>query len=154
VASRSKRGSRINLGRHLNNTNLYVCTYLYHLPGVTFGLGFSLLACKVAVQTIPITWASPILILHGLIRAWFYELRIRDAALGVRPIWAYDSEKPDIYKEPERFAKVITGYDLMTDSELGLNTFVEREGNYKQIAARGMRIDLEDKPIASQKAIV
>jgi hypothetical protein len=36
----------------------------------------------------------------------------------------YSSEKFDIHKEPERFVKVIAGYTLMTDAELGLNTFI------------------------------
>jgi hypothetical protein len=37
---------------------------------------------------------------------------------------AYNSEKFDLHKEPERFVKVIAGYALMTDAELGLNTYV------------------------------
>ncbi len=67
---------------------------------------------------------------------------------------AYSSEKFDIYKEPERFVKVIAGYALMSDAELGLNTFIKRDGNGKYIVARYVRISLEDKPIASTKAIV
>jgi hypothetical protein len=35
----------------------------------------------------------------------------------------YSSEKFDIHKKPERFVKAIAGYALMTDAELGLNTF-------------------------------
>ena len=38
----------------------------------------------------------------------------------------YSSEKFDIHKEPERFTRVIAGYALMTDAELGLNTFIKR----------------------------
>jgi hypothetical protein len=67
---------------------------------------------------------------------------------------AYSSEKFDIHKEPERFVKVIAGYALMSDAELGLNTFIKRDGNGKYIVARDVRISLEDKPIASTKAIV
>jgi hypothetical protein len=66
----------------------------------------------------------------------------------------YSSEKFDIHKEPERFVKVIAGYALMTDAELGLNTFIKRDGNGKYIVAQDVRISLEDKPIASTKAIV
>ncbi len=66
----------------------------------------------------------------------------------------YNSEKFDIHEEPERFVTVIAGYALMTDAELGLNMFVKRDGHSKRIAARDVRIDLEDKPITSQKAIV
>jgi Fungal protein kinase len=67
---------------------------------------------------------------------------------------AYSSEKFDIHKEPERFVKVIAGYALMSDAELALNTFIKRDGNGKYIVARDVRISLEDKPIASTKAIV
>jgi hypothetical protein len=37
---------------------------------------------------------------------------------------------------------------------LGLNTFIKRDDNGRYIFARGVRIALEDKPVASQKAIV
>jgi len=66
----------------------------------------------------------------------------------------YSSEKFDINKEPERFIRVIAGYALMTDTELGLNTFIKRDETGKYIVARDVRIFLEDKPIASTKAIV
>jgi hypothetical protein len=66
----------------------------------------------------------------------------------------YSSKKFDIHEEPERFVKVIAGYALMTDAELGLNTFIKRDGNGKYIVARDVRISLEDKPIALTKAIV
>ncbi|KAM3066403.1 hypothetical protein ACMFMG_012093 [Clarireedia jacksonii] len=65
----------------------------------------------------------------------------------------YNSEKFDVHKEPERFVRVIAGYTLMTDAELGLNTFVKHDGNGKYIVARDVNICLEDKPIASTKAI-
>ncbi len=66
----------------------------------------------------------------------------------------YNSVKFDIHKEPERFVKVLAGYAMMSDAELGLNTFIKRDGNGKYIVTRGVRISLEDKPIASTKAIV
>lgn len=66
----------------------------------------------------------------------------------------YNSEKFDIHKEPERFVKVIAGYGLMSDAELGLNTFIKRDENGKYILAQDARIYLENKPIASTKAIV
>ena len=78
---------------------------------------------------------------------------------SVMRLWVFDrsgpysSEKFDIHKEPERFVRVITGYALMTDAELGLNTFIRRDGN-KYIFAQGLRICLEDKPLAWQRAIV
>jgi hypothetical protein len=66
----------------------------------------------------------------------------------------YSSEKFDIYKELERFVKVIVGYALMSDAELGLNTFIKRDGNGTYIVTRDVRISLKDKPIALTKAIV
>ncbi|KFY04008.1 hypothetical protein V490_00025 [Pseudogymnoascus sp. VKM F-3557] len=78
---------------------------------------------------------------------------------SVMRLWVFDrsgpysSEKFDIHKEPERFVRVITGYALMTDAELGLNTFIRRDGN-KYIVAQGLGICLEDKPLAWQRAIV
>jgi len=65
----------------------------------------------------------------------------------------YSSEKFDIHKEPERFVHVIAGYELMTDAELGLNTFITRDGD-KYIVAQGVRICLEDKPLAWHRPIV
>ncbi|KAH6667222.1 hypothetical protein B0J14DRAFT_567730 [Halenospora varia] len=56
--------------------------------------------------------------------------------------------------EPERFVKVIAGYALMTEAELGLSTFIKCDGNGRYIVARDVRIYLEDKQTASQKAIV
>jgi hypothetical protein len=64
----------------------------------------------------------------------------------------YSSEHFDIHEGPERFVKAIAGYALMTDAELGLNTFIKRDGNGKYIVAQDMNISLE-RPIASQRAI-
>ncbi|OBT60889.1 hypothetical protein VE03_09937 [Pseudogymnoascus sp. 23342-1-I1] len=53
---------------------------------------------------------------------------------SVMRLWVFDrsgpysSEKFDIHKEPERFIQVIAGYALMTDAELGLNTYIGRDG--------------------------
>jgi hypothetical protein len=66
----------------------------------------------------------------------------------------YSSEKFDIYKELEQFVKVITGYALVTDTELGLNMFIKHDRTGKYVVVAGARISLEDKPIASIKAIV
>ncbi|KAH8812673.1 hypothetical protein F5884DRAFT_832286 [Xylogone sp. PMI_703] len=67
---------------------------------------------------------------------------------------AYSSTKFDIHKEPERFVKVIAGYTLMADAELGLNTFIKHDGKNKYVIARDVKIYLENKPIASQRAVV
>lgn len=52
----------------------------------------------------------------------------------------YNSEKFDIHKEPERFVKVLAGYAMMSDAELGLNTFIKHDGNGKYIVTRDVRI--------------
>ncbi|APA16230.1 hypothetical protein sscle_16g110000 [Sclerotinia sclerotiorum 1980 UF-70] len=53
----------------------------------------------------------------------------------------YNSEKFDAHKEPERFIRVIAGYALMTDAELGLNTFVKHDGNSKYIVAQDCAVE-------------
>jgi hypothetical protein len=79
---------------------------------------------------------------------------------SVMRLWVFNrsgphsSEKFDIHKEPERFIRAIASYALMTDAELGLNTFIKCDSNGRYIVARDMRFYLGDKPIASQKAIV
>lgn len=45
----------------------------------------------------------------------------------------YNSKKFDIHKKPERFVKVLTGYAIMSDADLGVNTFIKRDGNGKYI---------------------
>jgi Fungal protein kinase len=65
---------------------------------------------------------------------------------------AYSSKKFDIHNKPDRFVNTIAGYALMTDAELGLNTFIKRDKNSKYIIVRDTRIYLEDQPIASQKS--
>lgn len=66
----------------------------------------------------------------------------------------YNSEKFDIHKELGRFIKVLTSYAIMSDAELGLNTFIKRDSSSKYIVVLRARIALEDKLIASTKAIV
>lgn len=66
----------------------------------------------------------------------------------------YNSEKFYIHKELERLVKVIAGYALMTDAELGLNTFINCDRIDKYIVAARVRISLENNSITSTKAIV
>jgi hypothetical protein len=66
----------------------------------------------------------------------------------------YSLEKFDINKELEQFVEVIARYALITDVELGLNSFIKHDGNNKYIVAQEVKIYLEDKPIALTKAIV
>jgi hypothetical protein len=81
------------------------------------------------------------------IRAWVYDLRKHDAALGIRPIWTVQLREVRYSQRAERFVKVLAGYTMMSNAELGLNTFIKRDGNGKYIVTRDVRISLEDKPI-------
>ncbi|KAI9797634.1 MAG: hypothetical protein M1825_005732 [Sarcosagium campestre] len=80
--------------------------------------------------------------------------------------WVFDRSGPyssgefDIHKEPEQFIRALAGYAMMSDEELGLDTFVERDGKDRFIAftedmhSEGRRLQLEPIPIAYQRAIV
>ncbi|KAH8799091.1 hypothetical protein F5884DRAFT_869681 [Xylogone sp. PMI_703] len=87
-------------------------------------------------------FVSGFTIYGSLLRLWVFD-----------KFGAYSSERFDIHKNPERFVKVITGYTLMTEAELGLNTFINRDRNSKYIITRDTKIHLENQPIASQKAV-
>jgi hypothetical protein len=81
-------------------------------------------------------------------------------------LWVFDRSGPyssgrfDIHKEPEQFIRVIAGYAMMSDEELGLDTFVERDGEDLFITitedANGeeKRIQLKQDPMVIQRAIV
>lgn len=71
------------------------------------------------------------------VHAGVYDLRKLDAAFMSGRSGAYNSEKYDAYKEPERFAKVNADYTLMSNLELGLNIFVHRDGNVKYFVTKG-----------------
>ena len=38
-----------------------------------------------------------------------------------------------VHREPERFVKVLASYIIMSNAELGFNTFMKRNGNGKYI---------------------
>ena len=72
---------------------------------------------------------------------------------------AYSAEPFDIHKDPERFIRAISGYCLMRDDELGLDTFVECDGPKEFVTVvddtgTDMRLQIEINPIAMQRAIV
>ncbi|KAL1956480.1 hypothetical protein VTO42DRAFT_7278 [Malbranchea cinnamomea] len=80
-------------------------------------------------------------------------------------VWVFDrsgcySPGPfDIHDVPERFIQVITGYLMMNEDELGLDTFMERDGNSRfitieQEGAEVNRVQLRPKPLTRQRAIV
>lgn len=96
------------------------------------------------------------LFLHGFVlRGSIMELWVCDRS------GPYSCERFDAHKDPVRFIKVIVAYTMMSDGDLGLNTFIKGDkkmgrwimfkgdGNTKQ-----ERLDLEDQPIAFQRAIV
>jgi hypothetical protein len=93
--------------------------------------------------------------LHGLfIRGSTVELWVLDRS-GL-----YGCEKFDIHKDPKRFIRVMAGYALMSDEELGINTYIKEDKDGKYIMFKGddetkeTKLYLDDRPIAFQRAIV
>ena len=80
--------------------------------------------------------------------------------------WVFDRSGPysstafDIHEEPERFIRTIAAYVMMSDEELGLGTFIERDDGDQFITVvedatgKERRLQLESVPIAHQRAIV
>ncbi len=81
-------------------------------------------------------------------------------------LWVFDRSGPyssgefDIHKEPEQFIRAIVGYAMMSDEGLGLDTFVERDGEdrfitiIEDVTGKERRLQLEQDPIVIQRAIV
>jgi Fungal protein kinase len=95
------------------------------------------------------------LFLHGfIIRGSIVELWVFDRS------GPYAGEKFDLHEDPDRFIKAMAGYAMMSDEELGLDTYVKEDttGRYIELKPEGMteeeKLYLEDKPIALQHAIV
>ncbi|KAI4153240.1 MAG: hypothetical protein L6R39_001622 [Caloplaca ligustica] len=80
--------------------------------------------------------------------------------------WVFDRSGPysaatfDIHEEPERFVQVLCGYVMMSDEELGLDTFLEKNDGKLFVTlpadCRGKKrkLELAPDPIAHQRAIV
>lgn len=72
----------------------------------------------------------------------------------------YSSTAFDIHKEPERFICIIAAYVMMSDEELGLDTFIQRDDGdqfitvVEDMTGKERRLQLEPVPIAHQRAIV
>ncbi|KAI9708264.1 MAG: hypothetical protein M1828_003092, partial [Chrysothrix sp. TS-e1954] len=72
----------------------------------------------------------------------------------------YCAPQFDILLEPARFIQALVGYPLMDDDELGLDTFIEREGLRQSVTLKNEdsgkeeRLELKTPPIAIQRAIV
>lgn len=81
-------------------------------------------------------------------------------------LWVFDRSGPyssgpfDIHKEPEKFIRAIAGYTMMSDEELGLDIFMERDGEDRfitiaeDVTGKEKRLHLERDPIVIQRAIV
>ena len=81
--------------------------------------------------------------------------------------WVFDRSGPysaktfDVHEEPEKFVQIICGYVMMSDEELGLNTFTEQAAGKQFITlpangpcGKKRKLELEPDPIAHQRAIV
>ena len=93
--------------------------------------------------------------LHGfIIRGSYMELWVFDRS-GL-----YSSEQFDIHHDPHRFLKIMVGFTLMSDEELGINTYIKKDkiGRYIEFKQDGRKVQeqlyLKDTPIAFQRAIV
>ena len=66
----------------------------------------------------------------------------------------YSSTAFDIHEEPERFIRTMAGYVMMSDEELGLDTFIERDDGdqfitvVEDVTGKERRLQLEPVPIA------
>lgn len=82
--------------------------------------------------------------------------------------WVFDRSGPfsgtafDIHDEPEKFIQVLCGYLMMSDEELGNDTFTKRKNNKLFVTiptetggkTRKRKFELDPVPIALQRAIV
>ncbi|KAL7791946.1 serine/threonine-protein kinase Sgk2 [Trichoderma ceciliae] len=83
--------------------------------------------------------------------------------------WVFDRSGPysgatfDIHDEPDKFIQVMCGYLMMSDVELGLDTFITKKDNrlfvtipieVRPTTNRKRKLELHPDPIAFQRAIV
>ncbi|KAG6109042.1 hypothetical protein E4U31_007246 [Claviceps sp. LM219 group G6] len=74
---------------------------------------------------------------------------------------AYSGTKFNIHKNPERFFRMLCGYVMMSDDELGLDTFTQHKDGKMVVTMPAdickselTEIELHSEPIAHQRAIV
>lgn len=65
----------------------------------------------------------------------------------------------DIHEHPERFIRVLSGYVMMSEDELGFDTFMQQEGDSNFIkfeidGCKTQRLQLDPVPLAHRRAIV
>ncbi|KAA6410771.1 MAG: serine threonine- kinase Sgk2 [Lasallia pustulata] len=82
--------------------------------------------------------------------------------------WIFDRSGPysgatfDVHEEPEKFIQVMCAYLMMSDEELGLDTFIKAKDNRLFVSMpvevrgkmRNRQLELDPNPIAHQRAIV
>ncbi|KAL1977857.1 hypothetical protein VTN31DRAFT_716 [Thermomyces dupontii] len=70
----------------------------------------------------------------------------------------YSPDSFDIHKQPERFIRVIAGYTMMDEEQLGLDIFIERDGDRQFVRVKHegkeVRLELQSNPLICQRAIV
>jgi Fungal protein kinase len=75
-------------------------------------------------------------------------------------LWVFDRSGPYSSDEPEQFVRALAGYALMSDEELGLDSFVERngEGHFVTVTedatGKETKIPLQPEPTFKQRAII
>ncbi|MCJ1469210.1 hypothetical protein MMC07_007843 [Pseudocyphellaria aurata] len=87
--------------------------------------------------------------------------------LGTRmELWVFDRSGPyssgcfNIHEKPEKFIQALVGYTLMNDDELGLNNFIEHDGDDNSITIReyttekDIKIQLEQQSMVIHRAII
>ncbi|KAF1819704.1 uncharacterized protein K489DRAFT_412416 [Dissoconium aciculare CBS 342.82] len=72
---------------------------------------------------------------------------------------AYSMEPFDIHEEPERFIRIVAGYCMMSDEELGLDTIVQQHDGRPSVTVltpdgKDHKVELDVRPIARTAAIV
>lgn len=84
----------------------------------------------------------------------------------IMELWVFDRSGPyssgsfDIHLEPEKFIQALVGYTLMSDDELGLDSFIEHDGEDNSITiqeettGKDIKIQLEQQPMVINRAIV
>ncbi len=96
-------------------------------------------------------------------RRFLHGFLIRSATMV---LWVFDrsglysSKGFDITQDPRRFINIMDSFSQMSDSALGMDTYIKKEGNSRYIEIKkdgkqeNERLYLEEKPIAFQRAIV
>ncbi|OJD26084.1 hypothetical protein ACJ73_02545 [Blastomyces percursus] len=81
---------------------------------------------------------------HPTVRPHVRRLQDQDGGVGVRPLGPLQLGRHRVYANSRRFFQVLVGYPMMSDEELGLDTFIAGdEGGSKSITVKGPRASEE-----------